>query len=166
MSYTLSRELMITFLIFSTISTSHTSYPNSSCKWSYKSYRFHMLPSISWVLLTFLAFLTTELFDKCAYRFVRLSKSKSHPANLTYGSAYIQTVRGFQSVTITHYLRSNLRHFARRLVSMYFWTIYCVSICLQTSRISTSCLNKHIPLPLLLPAGLTIQMFFSPSIPN
>ena len=71
------------------------------------------------------------------------SKVKSDAGNLIYGSAYIHTVKGFQSVMRTHCLRSNFLLHIMRGFSMYFWTIHCsrsvglFDLFEQTSRIST-----------------------------
>jgi len=75
-------------------------------------------------------------------------------------------VNGFQSVTNTHCLMSNLRHFIIIVFSMYFWQMYWVSFCLHMSRISTRSCLRQIPLPLELPAGFNIQIFLSPSRSN
>ena len=90
-----------------------------------------------YMLFTFLRFLATELFDKCAYLLQRFSKVKSEAGKRMYGSAYSHTVSGFHEVTRTHCLMSNLRFLTINVFSMYFWQMYCVSFCLHRSRIYT-----------------------------
>lgn len=115
---------------------------------------------------TFLAFFATELLLKCEYLLAKVSRLKSLAGKRIYGSAYIQTVSGFQLVTRTHYLKSNFLHFTIKLDSMYFYTIYWVSIYFVISIISTRFLNRQIPLPRDDPAGFIIQILRSPSIAN
>ena len=77
---------------------------------------------------------------------------------------YIHTVRGFQSVTSTHCLMSNFLPWITRGRSMYFWaTHFSVRSCLTYSKISWRLLKQRMPLPRLLPPGLTIQILCIPS---